>query len=99
MSRKSFEKNPRGFLKTFCSRSHNLLQKGKQLGFPYIREETDLYECSDYELLLLSQEFRENLIDLQRWLVKVYEKERSEEIVHLSTGVDTLCECYRIKRF
>lgn len=100
MSRKSFENNPIGFLKKFIARSHSLLSTAEKLGYPNIPLEANLKECSEKELLWLTIAYRDRLVDLQDWLVLLYQQEDTKkEVFDLIQQIGEIAECYRIKRF
>ena len=99
MSRKSFENNPIGFLKKFISRSNSLLTTAERLGFPNLAISRALFECSMDELVILAISYRDMLVDLQHWLLLLYTSDESQEVYKLMRDVETLAECYRIKRF
>lgn len=92
MSHKNIEKNPAGFLKTFCCKAEAILSQASKLGFPYSRPERR--ELSIQELFKESDRLLSLLTLCRQWCKGKYDLENDDAFISIIQKIDYLAKRY-----
>jgi hypothetical protein len=92
MSHKNIEKNPAGFLKTFCCKAEGILNQASKLGFDYSRPERR--ELSLQELFKESDRLLYILALCREWCTRKYDLENDDSYITIINKIDYLAKRY-----
>jgi hypothetical protein len=94
MSHKNIEKNPAGFLKTFCCKAEAILNQASKLGYPYARPERR--ELTLKELFKESDRLLHLLALCREWSVRKYDivLENNDAFIDIIKKIDYLAKRY-----
>lgn len=92
MSHKNIEKNPAGFLKTFCCKAEAILNQASKLGYPY--------SCPEKRELTLEELFKDStrllhlLTICREWCTRKYDLETDDSYIAIIDKIDYLAKRY-----
>ena len=92
MSHKNIEKNPAGFLKTFCCKAEAILNQASKLGYPYSLPERR--ELTLKELFKESDRLLHFLALCREWCTRKYDLETDDAFIDIINKIDYLAKRY-----